>query len=171
MLIGVISDTHDNLKAIDRASKIFIEHKVNLVIHLGDIISPFSLARLAENLKGVKIIAIYGNNCGEKIGLQTIAKNYGVEISDPPRILELDGKRILLLHGWGPPDLTKEIVESLLLSGKWEAIFYGHTHQRDLKYFSGRLLLNPGEAAGVLQDPSIAIVNLDTLKAKFISLV
>ncbi len=170
MLAGVISDTHDNLKSIDKASRIFNEHKVNIVIHLGDIIAPFSLERLAKKLNGIKVIGVYGNNCGEKIGLQVVARNYSIELDDPPKLINIKGRKILILHGWGPTDFTKKIAEALLISGKWDAVLYGHTHKKDLRYFSGRLLLNPGEAAGVLYEPSVAILDITTLKARIIPL-
>ena len=36
MQIGIISDTHDNVAAIERATVIFDEEGVEVVIHCGD---------------------------------------------------------------------------------------------------------------------------------------
>lgn len=169
-LIGVISDTHDNIAMLEKAVDILRRESVDMVVHLGDIVAPFTLARLAGLLKGVRIEAIYGNNCGEKLGLMRVASNYGISISDPPKILEIEGRKILLIHGWGSADLTRRLAESLVHSGFWDAVLYGHTHSPDLRYVRGRLLLNPGEVAGVLERPSLAILEVENLKARIIEL-
>ena len=40
MKIGLISDTHDNIKNIENAISVFSNKRVSFVIHAGDIISP-----------------------------------------------------------------------------------------------------------------------------------
>ncbi len=41
-MIGIMSDSHDNLDAIRKAVKIFNNEDLDLVIHAGDLISPFT---------------------------------------------------------------------------------------------------------------------------------
>ena len=41
MLIGIISDTHDDTTAIRKAVDYFNAEKVSHVLHAGDITSPF----------------------------------------------------------------------------------------------------------------------------------
>lgn len=41
-MIGIMSDSHDNLKAIRSALDVFNQANVELVIHAGDLISPFT---------------------------------------------------------------------------------------------------------------------------------
>ena len=60
-MIGIISDTHDNVLNIRKAVKVFQEKNVDFVIHLGDIISPSSTAFF----KGVKVKFIKGNCDGD----------------------------------------------------------------------------------------------------------
>jgi len=170
MLVGVLSDSHDNLANIERAARILRDSGVELVIHLGDIVAPFTLLRLLEVLRGVRVEAVYGNNCGEKMGLQKIASMYGANLADSPRILEVAGRRILLLHGWGSKELTDEVARALVESGRWDAVLYGHTHEAVVDYVKGRLLLNPGEVAGALNKPSVAVFEVETLKARIIPL-
>lgn len=166
MLIGVLSDSHDNIENVVRAARLFREKGVGLVLHLGDIVAPFTLARLVAELGGIKVRAVFGNNCGEKPLLLRVAENLGADISDPPRVLEIEGRRLLLTHGYGDVETTIEIVEALAASGKWDGVLYGHTHKADYRYLQGRLLLNPGEVAGVLEEPTVAVVDTGTLKAK-----
>jgi len=165
--IGVISDTHDNLVNVRKAADIFNSEKVDLIIHLGDIIAPFTLAELASRANA-KIEAIYGNNCGEQLGLKRIAEAYGVGIREPPYTLKVDNKKFLLVHGYGSPDNTVAVVRALADSGNWDAILYGHTHNADISYKKGILILNPGDAGGWLNKPSIAIVDSGSLKAKLV---
>jgi predicted phosphodiesterase len=43
MLIGIISDTHDDMSIIRKAVDLFNEREVGYVLHAGDLISPFTL--------------------------------------------------------------------------------------------------------------------------------
>ena len=43
MLIGVMSDTHDNVPLIEKAVALFNDRKVGFVIHAGDYVAPFAL--------------------------------------------------------------------------------------------------------------------------------
>lgn len=170
MLVGVISDTHDNQNSVARAAKIFREHGVQLVFHLGDIVSPFTLRKLGAALGGVKIEAVYGNNDGEKSLLSRVAKDLGAGLSDPPRSLQLEGRRLLLLHGLGGYDETLELVTALAESKRWNAVLYGHTHVAHLDYVRGVLVLNPGDASGYLGKPSVAILDLAYMRARLVPL-
>ena len=64
-LIGIVSDTHEDVPMIVRAVALFKERAPELVIHCGDIISPPVLERFA----GLALRVVYGNNDGERSGL------------------------------------------------------------------------------------------------------
>ena len=42
-LVGIISDTHDNRRAIEKAVSLFNRREVGMVFHAGDIVSPFTV--------------------------------------------------------------------------------------------------------------------------------
>jgi putative phosphoesterase len=67
MKLGVLSDTHDNLSAIEKAVTALNKAGADLVIHLGDYCAPFSL----RPLKGLEMdwMGVFGNNDGEIHGL------------------------------------------------------------------------------------------------------
>jgi putative phosphoesterase len=69
MKIGIMSDSHDNLKMVDMAVKIFLERGVQHVFHAGDIIAPFVVDSLKKLGRGVPVTAVFGNNDGEKLFL------------------------------------------------------------------------------------------------------
>ena len=72
MRIGIVSDTHNNLKSVKRIVEIFNDARVERVIHTGDIASARSLEKFSE-LK-CKLVGVYGNNDRNEIGLKEVAE-------------------------------------------------------------------------------------------------
>lgn len=145
-----------------------VERGVKTVLHLGDVVAPFTLRALAR--EGIeKAYIVYGNNCGEKLGLKRVAGELGYEIGDWPRVLELGGRRIIMLHGTGPAEETREIVDALAASNRYDIVLYGHTHMIDVRRIGNTLVLNPGEACGCLTGKTtIAILDLEKLSVEIL---
>jgi competence ComEA-like helix-hairpin-helix protein len=78
MRIGLISDTHDNVTMIKAAIKRLNELDVELVLHAGDYISPFTAKPYAE--LRAKMIGVYGNNCAEREKLKEVYAALGKEL-------------------------------------------------------------------------------------------
>jgi putative phosphoesterase len=145
MRIGILSDSHDNMPAIAKAVGIFNDAEVSHVLHAGDLVSPFVSIPL-KNLN-MEFTAVFGNNDGERIGLSNVFKG---RIHRAPYLLEIGGKKILLMH---EPDN----LDALVASGHFDAIVYGHTHELDVRK-GNTLIINPGESSGWLKgDRTIAI--------------
>jgi putative phosphoesterase len=115
MKIGLISDTHDDIENVRKAIKIFKEKNVDLVIHLGDYVSPPTL----KLFKGLKLIGIFGNNDGFKFGLINTFNEIGAEIKGDFAKLNIDGLSIALYHG----DF-REISEALARNKIWKHTSY-----------------------------------------------
>ena len=64
MLIGLIADSHDNLQLIDKAVKVLNEKNVELVLHVGDFVSPFVVSKLKD--LHCRVIGVFGNNDGDR---------------------------------------------------------------------------------------------------------
>ncbi|MHA1238821.1 MAG: metallophosphoesterase [Candidatus Odinarchaeia archaeon] len=160
MKIGVISDTHDNLHSIATAVELLNEEGVEVVLHAGDIISPFT-AKEFSKLK-CPFIAVFGNNDGEKQHLLSMYKSLGMDIRGKFAEETLAGKKIALLHGE-----IQQYVRALAASGMYNAVFFGHTHQVYCENIDGVLVLNPGEACGYLTGKkTFAVVDLERLDAE-----
>ncbi len=170
VLVGVVSDTHDRLEYVRRASKILLGMEAELVLHLGDIIAPFTLKAFKES--GVdRLIAVFGNNCGEKPLLIKVAEALGYRIETPPYPLEINGARILMMHGSRGVEETVLLAESLALSGKYDVVLYGHTHKVDVRRLGKTLLLNPGEACGYLSGrATVALLDLAKMHVEIIEI-
>jgi len=160
-MIGVMSDSHDNMPEIRKAVSLFNTAKCELVLHAGDVIAPFA-ARELQPL-GCPLRAVFGNCDGEKQGLEMAMKKIGT-IQDAPLLLSHDGCRILLVH-------YHFSVATYASSGKYDVIIYGHTHKPDIRREGKTLILNPGEAGGWLTGKStVALLDPKKLEAEIIGL-
>ncbi len=146
MNIAVISDTHDNLVAIEEIIRKLHKLEIKTVVHLGDFIAPFSLRKFS----GFKLYGVFGNNDGERIMLKKIADAEGFKIEEAPFEFEIEGKKIVIIHGVGSVDRTRSWAYNLAESGNYDYVFYGHTHRIDVKKIGKTTIVNPGEACGYL---------------------
>ena len=164
MIIGLLSDTHDRLLIINKAVKRLNDLNVELVLHAGDYISPF----VASNFKQLKapLIGVFGNNDGDRALLKKKFAEFGADIRGRFAFVVVDGLRIALLHGD-----ENELMRSLLELENHDVLVYGHTHAPKT-YRKGRtLVINPGEACGILSGkPTIAILDTESLNAETIEL-
>ena len=53
MRIGILSDSHDNIWKLEKALPYLAS--TDIVLHCGDLISPFMIVRLGQGLKDVPI--------------------------------------------------------------------------------------------------------------------
>ncbi len=158
MKIGIISDTHDNLKKISSAVSIFKQEKLDFVVHAGDFVAPFSIAPFME--MGIEWKGVFGNNDGEKNGL---AKKSEGRIVSPPLILTLDNVRMVVVH-------DPNHIENRFFS-EYDLIIYGHTHQKQVERREKALVINPGEACGYLTGTAtLVILDTDSLEPRFLEI-
>jgi uncharacterized protein len=159
MLIGIMSDTHDNLPLVRKAVELFNERKAGYVIHAGDYTSPFTL-KLFKDLK-CKYAGIFGNNDGDKLLLMERSEG---NIYNQPYIFTLHNKKIVVMH-------EHHVADALADSGHYDLVVYGHTHKADIRKVKNTLVVNPGEVSAYLYGKStVALVNLETLEAEIAEL-
>ncbi|HWQ17202.1 MAG TPA: metallophosphoesterase [Sulfolobales archaeon] len=169
MLVGIMSDSHDNIAKIDAAMSLFSNSGVRMIIHLGDYVAPFSLTRILRS--GIRFVGILGNNDGEKLGLREIAVRAGQELYEPPFETEIEGKRVIMIHGYGPKEKTRAIIDSIARGGDYDLILYGHTHEPDIRVEKGTLIINPGEVYGILTGRStVAILDINRMEARIVEI-
>jgi putative phosphoesterase len=161
MRIGVFADSHDHLDHIREAVNVFNRENCELVLFAGDLISSFAVPPLRE--LNCPVIACFGDNEGNKIGVTAGFKILG-EIGEPPLCLRLpDGTRLLMTH---------MLSQVRGLEGEFDACIYAHTHKPELWHDDrGRLYLNPGETSGwSFGRPTVAILETQPLAARFVAL-
>ncbi len=151
MLMGIMSDTHDNMPAIRRAVELFNDKAVDLVVHAGDYVAPFvgmEMKKLKAPFRGV-----LGNNDGERGGLR---KALGVE--DEIIEINVEGIRVAVTHG-----TSELVVRALVRSNLYDVVVVGHTHRYEIREEGRTILVNPGEVCGYLTGVR-SVAMLDTMR-------
>lgn len=162
MKIAVMSDSHDNIWKLEQAfSKI---EEVDVLIHCGDLCSPFMIKRLGDWAGERPVYIVWGNNDGDKMMITANAENYPtITLCGEYARLELGGVRVFATHYPG-------IAESVATSGDYDLVCYGHDHTRCLKEVGQSLLLNPGELMGMNGISSLAVYDTGEKKCRFVEI-
>lgn len=165
MLIGVISDTHDNLPMIEKAIKKLNEEKVDFVLHAGDYISPFVIPKFKA--LNAKLIGVFGNNDGDHEFLKKrFSETENCEIRGRFAEIDANGFKIALLHG----DET-ELLNALINCEGFDAVITGHVHSVGVRKKGKTLILNPGEVCGYLSGKStMALLDTEKREARLIEI-
>ena len=159
MLVGVVSDTHNNITNIENIINIFNKEKVNLVIHTGDISKPETL-RLFSSLN-CPLMGVFGNNDRIEKGLKEVCDEYDFNFQDPPFPLTLENKKIAIFH---EPELIDEYIKE---DEDVQLIIHGHTHRYREETISNIIYFNPGESAGSLKGKNaLGIIDLTSLEIR-----
>jgi len=169
LLVGIVSDSHDNLKVVEKAVPMLRRSGIDLLIHLGDIISPFTLLKFLQI--ECRVLILIGNNDGDLLSLREVAHKAGATLRHYSHVVEVDGFKVLLMHGQGSAEQTLEIVNSLARSQSFDVVMYGHTHKIDIRTVGKCLVINPGELCGYLTGNStLALFDTSTKKVEIISI-
>jgi putative phosphoesterase len=131
MRIGVLSDSH--VASFDQLHDKILTAlaKVDLIVHAGDFVAKDVLDGL-KRMGGVR--AVRGNMDSDEIK----------SILPEKELLEIEGKKIAIIHGWGSPYGIEERVGNVF-SGV-DIIIYGHSHYPQNETKNGVLFFNPGQA-------------------------
>lgn len=157
MLVGLISDTHDNLVMVDKAVKLFNEVRVELVLHAGDYVAPFVVPRFKA--LNCKLIGVFGNNDGDHAFLRKrFSETENCEVRGRFAEVNAGGFKIALLHGD-----EAELLNALVSRDCFDAVVYGHVHTITNQVNPKMLVVNPGEACGYLTGKA-TVALLDTVK-------
>ncbi len=155
-MIGIISDTHDNMPLISKAVDFFNERKVELVLHAGDFVSPFT-SRVFKNLH-MPLIGVFGNNDGDRVTLNGFFK--GIAEIHPGWIRYEHSNKIIYLTHRPLPSCPEDC----------DLYVYGHTHEPVIKNGTP-VVVNPGECAGWLSEKcTVALADLEKREAELIEL-
>ncbi len=165
MRIGILSDTHDNLRMVDAAVEQLNREHVGLVLHAGDYVSPFVIPRLA-NLQS-PMIGVLGNNDGDHRLLSArFAEHDLLSLRGGFAAVTASGMTIGLLHGD-----DRELLQALIGRKAFDVVVHGHTHKAEVRTLGSTLVVNPGETCGYLTgQPTVAVVDTVTRDVELLSL-
>ncbi|NIM91226.1 MAG: YfcE family phosphodiesterase [Candidatus Aminicenantes bacterium] len=156
-MIGIMADSHDNLRAVKKAVRLFNEERCSLVVHAGDFVAPFA-AKEMQSLK-CPVKAVFGNCDGEKQGLEKAFQSLG-EIREAPFSFKENDLTFLVVHFNFP-------LKPYLSRGEYDVLIFAHTHKSEIRKEEATLLINPGETGGWLSGKStVALLDPESLSAQ-----
>lgn len=156
MRIGVLSDTHLH-RVTPLLRRIHEEYlgDVEAVLHAGDVVS----AEVVRFLDRGGFYGVHGNMDPPDVR----------DLLPPARVVELDGRRIGLMHGGGSPSGLEERVMQQFPDV--DVLVYGHSHRPVSHVRNGILCFNPGTATGFSRsgEHTIGILELgETLQGRIV---
>jgi len=135
MRIGIVSDTHSRDQTVARALHLLRAHSVEVVLHCGDIEDPATV-RLFHDLP---THFVFGNCDMDRDGLGRTIAEIGATLHEPFGHVELAGHNIAFVHGD-----HKRLLNELEQSGRYDFLFYGHTHHAEEHRTGPTRVINPG---------------------------
>ncbi len=144
MRIGIVSDTHDDLAAVEAAVALFDREGADVVVHCGDFVAPFSVTPFdVGGPDAPDFYAVRGNNDGEW-AVQSTVESFGTYLGEAGT-LSLGGGAgaesvdVAVAHGTSRP-----VVDALVDCGDYDYVFHGHTHAHGVEARDGTVRVNPG---------------------------
>ncbi|MEM7078272.1 MAG: YfcE family phosphodiesterase [Pseudomonadota bacterium] len=154
MKIGVVSDTHNNLKNVRIIVEMFNAAAVDLVVHTGDITQAKTLEAFAA--LNMPLYGVFGNNDQERDALQTAIDAHGFHFAEPPLQVRWHEREIIIVHD--PLEFEGH------LGAQHDLALHGHTHRYRCEQNGDQVIFNPGESAGHMQGyNAIGVVDLESL--------
>ena len=159
-MIGLMSDSHDNLTAIRLAVRLFNDAKCDLVIHAGDFVAPFAALSSQPQLPGQGGLRQLRRRGKRPYGrLRGDGRDHGA-----PSRLRFRRPELLVSHLGVPVPIRRT-------GPTFNVVVIGHTHKTQVRREHGVLIINPGEAGGwihgkstvALLDPKDLSVSIEIL--------
>ena len=150
--IAIISDSHDQIANLRAAVHYCNDQAIEVLVHCGDLISPFMLPELAAFHGQVHLI--YGNNAGDQhlISSRTAIDFRSITHHGVLGQFTFCGLSICLVHY---PDAAR----GLAAQDRYDIVCCGHSHQPGIEWHGNTLLVNPGQMLG--EDDSTGFTILD----------
>jgi len=162
MKIAVLSDIHDNIWNLKKVLKQIKKEKCKAILFCGDYCAP-TVVKLIIELK-LPTYAVFGNVDGAHYEITKLVGNlpYYHQFKEMAEI-ELEGRKLALCH-------YPQLAEGLAHTGKYDAVFHGHTHKAEQKNIGRTLIANPGEIMGMKGKCTFGIYDTDSGKFEIIEI-
>lgn len=135
MLIGILSDSHGDARAVRSAMALFDRCGAEYTVHCGDV----GGAGVFDEFIGRPLSFVWGNTDCAEHGLLAYLQTVGITVPmDVPTLLDLGGKQIAVFHGH--ERAFDDAVEALNV----DYILHGHTHESRDERVNGTRIINPG---------------------------
>ncbi|MDZ4685645.1 MAG: metallophosphoesterase family protein [Planctomycetaceae bacterium] len=156
MLIGVISDTHNQIDRTRRAMELLVADGVEAVIHCGDFTRPEMVALCATR----PLYFVFGNN-DSAAELEAAGKDAGATCLGWGGEVTLGGRRIAVTHGHRPTEARR------LLAAGPDYLLFGHSHVAVDELAGAVHHINPG-ALHRASRYTVAVLDLQCGDVRFV---
>ncbi len=161
MRIAIISDIHNNEVNLEKVLNYCEREKISTIICCGDLASKESLDFMNDVFSGT-IYYVFGNMDNEQLRNYELSQNYrNTKIYRNFGEAEIENRKVAFVHF---PKEAKELAES----GKYNFVFYGHTHKPWVEKINNCTILNPGNVTGDFYPPTFAVWNTENDKFELI---
>ncbi len=159
MLIGILSDTHDQLERTNAAVRKLKAEGAEVLFHCGDLTQP----EMAVTCAVLPCYFIFGNNDVSQVAeiraaIANVSSGVCLEWSGE---VELSGKRIGVAHGHNLKDIRR------LVAAAPDYLFSGHTHVAADWREGPTRRINPG-AVHRASSFTVAMLDLDHDQLRFL---
>ena len=162
MLVALLSDIHDHTTHLLLALQTAREAGCTHLLFMGDMAGITTFRTLREEWPH-PIDLVFGNNEYELQAFQRMAQQWEcTHLHGEEAELELDGRKLYFSH---LPWVASRAAES----GKYDAVFFGHTHRAEQYCVNHTLVANPGEVYGRQSQPSLGIYNTATNEVRIVT--
>ena len=168
VLLGIISDVHANLEALNAVLTELSRAKVDIIISVGDIVGYYPFPNETIDIfKKYNIKSIYGNHDKgvitrdlslfdhyAKVAIEWTINTITHENLEYLKSLKakdfflIDGMRILVVHGSVSNEndyiYPKDLYPNILRNNDVDVIILGHTHIQFIVEFDEGFIFNPG---------------------------
>ncbi len=134
MILGLVSDSHDNAAGAAAAAVFFKDRAVGFVIHAGDVVTPATL----DPFRGMDGVAIIGNN-DDAQALTGYAHDMGWTTAHAWTHV-FDGIRVGATHG----NDKGRIRDLMARDPPLDVLVVGHSHTERDETVQGVRVINPG---------------------------
>lgn len=174
MRIGMVSDTHGDVEAWEKAAALFAG--CDYILHAGDhfyngafnpVLPSYHPKRLAEMMNESEVPILHARgNCDSEVD------DFALRDPIAPYVLaRLGDRQFFVIHGH---QRDEEGLAEIGARYRADVVLRGHTHLPGIRRFGSLLLVNPGStsipmggnpaSAGLFEDSVVRIVELDTGK-------
>lgn len=136
MLIGLISDSHNETTALQGVLTVFREKKIHTILHCGDLTSPYMVKLFAD----FTLHLAFGN--GDYLTGEMKEQVILLGTHSTARLvnsLTIHHTPIAIAHGHRLGE-----VRQLAESGLYQLLFTGHTHEPEQYWIGNTHVINPG---------------------------
>lgn len=151
MRLGVLSDTHDEVRRTEVAVRRLIDAGAEALIHCGDITNPDVVYACAD----LPASFVYGNCDHDQASLKLAIDAVGGTALGRGGELTLGGRTLAVTHGDSAAWYRK------LLGARPDYLFHGHTHRYEDRMEGQTRIVNPG-ALQRARTYTVALIDLGT---------